>query len=97
MTQMKSLSETAKAIMGVVVGVASAVVTRLTTEGAVMPSLDPFDTKGWVLFVVIAAFGYFGVYVPANKQSPKQIEVSLGKLTPEERLRVLGTLGKKDG
>ncbi|ATW60551.1 holin [Mycobacterium phage TelAviv] len=91
MSQMTKLPETAKAIAGVIVGVLSAVITRATTEGAVLPSFEPFDTKGWVLFVAIAALGYFGVYLPPNRQNARQLEVGLGQLTPEERSQVLNT------
>lgn len=89
LTQIGNLSETVKAIMGVIVGVVGAIVTRITVEGAVLPDLQPFDAKGWLVFVAIAVFGYFGVYLPPNKQNAKQIDSSMSKLTEEQRAWVL--------
>lgn len=84
-----SFSQKLKAFAGMVVGLLSAIITYIAAEGRVLPSVDPFDTKGWLILVGVAALGYFGVYFPPNAQSQKQVETSLGKLSAVQRTAVL--------
>lgn len=79
-----------KGIAGFVVGFLAILVGRVTADDAVLPTLDPFDTKGWVLLVGGALVGYLGVYLaPANKLDTEQIQVQMDKLTPKQRVAVI--------
>jgi hypothetical protein len=83
------IAEVAKAVAGFVVGVGSAIVTRITTEGGVFPAIDPFDWKGWVVFLVIGVLAYLGVYIPPNALSMEQISKGLVALPAVERSKLV--------
>ena len=78
-----------KAIAGFVTGVVSAIITRVTTGDSVLPTLDPFDVKGWLILLAIGVLGYLGVYVPRNALSAQQVSEGLKRLPVSERERVL--------
>jgi len=79
----------AKAIAGFIVGVVSALVTRFASGELTVPSIDPFDVKGWVTIVALGILGYLGVFIPANKLSPKQVSKGIDGLPEDARERVL--------
>jgi hypothetical protein len=76
-----TLRETAKAVVGFVTGVVGVITTRLAADEAALPDLDPFDTKGWVLLVVMGVLGYLGVYsMPNTTTDPKVAKTQSVKL-----------------
>lgn len=86
---MDSVKTVVKAIAGFVAGVVSAVVTRVTTGDAVIPTLDPFDVKGWLILLALGLLGYLGVYIPRNALTPGQVTEGLKRLPVSERERVV--------
>lgn len=92
---MDKLKGVSKAVAGFVVGVIGAIITRLMDGVDVIPSIVPFDWKGWLSLLLVGVVAYLGVYgAPRNKASEKQVEADVKKLPVDARQRMSERLNR---